>query len=257
MADLIAEVRKIPPVTRFLLGSSLGVTLAARLNIIPPYYLIFLKEHVTKQLELWRLYTSMFFGSMQFDYIFELAMLYRNSNGVETMYYQGRSSDYAWQLVFACLAIILANRPLESWSHNRPLLHTLTYLSCALAPPGTQSSIMGLITLPVAYVPYAMLGMDLLVSGMNVAAQSVSGLVVGHLWWWLVWGANTGAGGMERGPLANYARAPRWLRNWFGEREGVRGSSGAGYHVVPPRRQQTSARGTGHNWGGGQRLGSS
>ncbi|KIK28227.1 hypothetical protein PISMIDRAFT_607826 [Pisolithus microcarpus 441] len=107
MADLVAEVQKISPVTRFLLGSSIGVTLAARLNIVSPYNLVFLKEHVTRHFELWRLHTSMFLGSMQFDYIFELAMLYRNSNSLETMYYQGRSSDYAWQLVFACLAIIV------------------------------------------------------------------------------------------------------------------------------------------------------
>ncbi|KAI6007870.1 Der1-like family-domain-containing protein [Pisolithus marmoratus] len=257
MADLVTGIRRIPPVTRFMLGSCLGITLAARLKLVSPYYLVFLGEHVIQQLELWRLYTSMFFGSTRFDCIFEIAMLYGNSNDVETRYYQGRSSDYAWQLVFASLAIIFANRPLGSYSHSRPLLHTIIYLSCALAPPGTQNSIMGLITLPVTYVPYAMLGIDLLVSGTDVAAQSVSGLVVGHLWWWLVWGANTGAGGMERGLLADYARAPRWLRNWFGEREGVRASSGPGYRVVPPRRQQADSRGTGHSWGAGQRLGSS
>jgi len=114
---------------------------------------------------------------------------------------------------------------------------------------------MGLITLPVVYFPYAMLSMDLLTNGMDSAAQSVSGMIVGHLWWWLVWGAGTGAG--ERGPLAGYARAPRWLRDLFRERGGARVSHRAGYHVVPPRQQDSSARDTGHRWGAGHRLGES
>ncbi|KAL4078123.1 Der1-like family-domain-containing protein [Scleroderma yunnanense] len=255
MAEILAEIQKIPPVTRFLVGSSVGVTLSAALNLVSPYSLIYIHQLVTKRWELWRLYTSFFLGSMRLDYVFELAMLYRNSNNLEAMYYEGRSSDYAWQLFIACMTIVLANRPLNSWDHHRPLFHTLTYLTCALAPPGSQTSVMGLITLPVTYFPYAMLGMDLLTNGMDSAAQSVSGMVVGHLWWWLVWGAGTGAG--ERGLLASYARAPRWLRNIFGEREGTRGSHRAGYHVVPPRTRDSSSRSTGHRWGTGHTLGSS
>lgn len=50
------------------------------------------------------------------------------------------------------------NLPLRSFIHTRPLLHCLTYLSSSLAPPGAQTSLFGVVTLPVQYFPYALLG---------------------------------------------------------------------------------------------------
>lgn len=45
------EIRKIPPVTRFLCGASLGVTLPVMLQIVSPYKVIFVKELVTRRYE--------------------------------------------------------------------------------------------------------------------------------------------------------------------------------------------------------------
>lgn len=49
MADILAEIQKIPPVTRFLVVSSVGVTLSAALNIVSPYSLIYINQLVTKR----------------------------------------------------------------------------------------------------------------------------------------------------------------------------------------------------------------
>lgn len=51
MADILTEIRKIPPVTRFLVGSSLGVTFSAIMNLISPYYLVFISEAVVNKWE--------------------------------------------------------------------------------------------------------------------------------------------------------------------------------------------------------------
>lgn len=45
------EIRKIPPVTRFLCASSLAVSVPTMLSIVSPYKLLFVKELVTKQWE--------------------------------------------------------------------------------------------------------------------------------------------------------------------------------------------------------------
>ena len=93
--------------------------------------------------------------------------------------YERRSADYAWQLILASGAILVRsfirnlileprgnygcqalNLPLGSFVHTRALTLCLLYLSSALAPPGAQSSIMGLITIPVKYLPYVMIGAD-------------------------------------------------------------------------------------------------
>ncbi|KAG1741432.1 Der1-like family-domain-containing protein [Suillus paluster] len=263
MADILAELRKIPPVTRFLVSSSLGVTLSAIMNLVSPYRLIFISQAVISKWEVWRLYTSLFLGSMNLNYIFEMVMLYRNSNTLESTHYERRSSDYAWQLFLASLALIGINRPLQSYSHSRALFHTLTYLMCSLSPPGALTSVMGLITIPVAYFPYALLGMDLLMGGKTAAAQGVSGMLVGHAWWWLIWGSGIGTGGVEQGIYAGWGRAPAWLKSWFGEREehGRAGSRRGGVQAFAPRQRAeeaaASGRVTGHSWGSGTRLGDS
>ncbi|KAI0674563.1 hypothetical protein C8Q78DRAFT_603804 [Trametes maxima] len=184
-------------------------------------------------------------------------MLYRNSDELESKHFSRRSSDYAWQLFLAGLGILALNIPLRSYVHFRALLIALTYVSSRLAPPGSQTSFFGLITFPLIYLPYMLVGMDLLMGGPSAAAVSVSGAVVGHLWWW---------GVFDTGALRAWGTAPAWLRAWFGETgAGAGGAAGAanvggGVHVVPPRRvreEAVAATAGGHSWGSGRRLGDS
>jgi len=74
------EIRKIPPVTRFLCGSSLAVSLPVMLHLLSPYKVIFVRAFVTQKFEvcfhaqrecllsdgaqLWRIWSSFFFGGM-------------------------------------------------------------------------------------------------------------------------------------------------------------------------------------------------
>lgn len=51
MADIVAEIKKIPPVTRFLVISSLGVTVPAIIGFVPMHKLVFITPLVTKKLE--------------------------------------------------------------------------------------------------------------------------------------------------------------------------------------------------------------
>ncbi|EMD34659.1 hypothetical protein CERSUDRAFT_116839 [Gelatoporia subvermispora B] len=247
--SFLDEIRKIPPVTRFLCGSSLAVSLPVMAQLVQPFSVVFVKEYVTQGLEVWRPYTSFFFGSSGINYLFEFIMLYRNSLQLETAHFAGRSADYAWQLFLAALGILALNIPLRSLTHTRPLLLALTYVSARLAPPGTQTSLFGLLTFPLAYLPYALLALDFVMGGPRAAAQSVSGLVVGHLWWWGVWDA---------GALRAAGTAPGWLRRWVGDGPaGGPGMAGTGVHVVPPRARAREERATtgGYRWGSGRRLG--
>ena len=99
-----------------------------------------------------------------------------------------------------------------------------------------------------------MLGIDFLNSGPGAVPPGITGLVVGHLWWWGVWGGITGS---ERdvGRIARYVRAPAFVRRLFGEervrRDTEGGNSRGGVRVIPPRREESSE----HAWGKGYRLG--
>ncbi|KZT00662.1 DER1-domain-containing protein [Laetiporus sulphureus 93-53] len=251
MAELWNEIRKIPSVTRFLCGSSLLVTVPVMLEIVSPYSIVFVKELVTRHYQVWRVFTSFFLGSSGINYIFDFVMLYRNSSQLETAYYARRSADYAWQLLLAGASILVLNIPLHSFVHTRPLLLALTYLSSRLAPPGSQTSLFGLISFPVVYLPFALILLDLLMGGRAAAVQSISGAIVGHLWWWGVW---------DTGVLRRVGTAPAWMKALVGDgggpATGGAGSTG-GVHVVPPRRLREEAQTSGHRWGTGNRLGDS
>jgi len=265
MDQIIAEIKKIPPITRFICGSSLGVTLPAIAKIISPYSIVFVSDLVFKKFEIWRLYTSFFYGGGGLEYIFSLVMLYRVTHELETKSYFLRSADFAWQLLVASGFIVAATWPLRAYLFARPFLVCLVYLQSILAPPGAMTSIMGLVTVPVKIFPYVMIGMDFLVAGPGVAAQSVAGAAVGHLWWWSVWGGRLGSQGI----WAPYASAPQWMRNLMGETNPDRPSASggeaaglarAGIHVTAPRTPATSggsSTATGYSWGSGQKLGSS
>jgi len=264
MDGFMAEIRKIPPVTRFLCASSLGVTIPVLMNVVSVYKIVFILNRVLRKFELWRLHTSFFLGSGGINYIFEFVMLYRTADQLESGPYARRSADLAYQLIYAGAFIIAACAPLSSVVFSRSLLHCLIYLSSALAPLGAQSSLMGLVTFPVTYLPYVMIGMDLLVGGPGAAAQAVAGAAVGHFWWWGIWGGAIGARG---GVLETYGRAPQWMRRLVGE-AGIPPAAGAasnagsgGVQVIPPRRAAgatgDSSTTRGYNWGSGQRLGDS
>jgi hypothetical protein len=45
------ELRKIPPVTRFLCGSSLAVTIPVMLQLLSPYKVVFVRALVTERFE--------------------------------------------------------------------------------------------------------------------------------------------------------------------------------------------------------------
>ncbi|TFK70103.1 DER1-domain-containing protein [Pluteus cervinus] len=265
MDGLIAEIRKTPPITKFLCGSSLVVTLSVLTGVASPYSVFFTRDMVFEKFEIWRLWTSFFLGSGGINYVFELGMLYQASNVLEYSVFYRRSADFAWQLLFACGSIISLTRPLKSSFFSRPLLICLTYISASLAPPGAQSNLMGSITYPAKNMPYLMLGLDLLMGGTSAAAESVVGALVGHLWWWGVWGSGEDAGG--RGYLDEMGRAPGWFKGLIGEREGrdalqLARERGARQDPLQSPLSGTATTsiargsGSGYNWGSGRRLGS-
>ncbi|KAH6887864.1 Der1-like family-domain-containing protein [Coprinopsis sp. MPI-PUGE-AT-0042] len=267
MDQFLTELKKVPPVTRFMTLSLLGVTVPVIMNIVPYHRLMYATPLVFKQFQLWRLYTSFFLGSPGVHLIFQLAALYHNSKNLETGAFASRSSDYAWQVTLAAGAILLTTRPINSSTFRHAVIACLTYVGSKLAPAGAKISLNGLVAIPMVYWPYAMVVMDLLTLGRHAAAEAVAGLIVGQCWWWTMMGGGELG---NPGRFSRYGQAPSWLFRWFSERK--RGgsdaevrpdSSGAahalrasGVEVAVPRRVRDSASSTGHSWGQGRTLGS-
>ncbi|TDL22063.1 DER1-domain-containing protein [Rickenella mellea] len=252
LSSFMDEIRKIPPVTRFLGASTLAVSLPVMLQLVSPYSVLFVKRFVVENFQLWRMYTSFFYAGSGITFLFEFIMLSRNSLSLETGHYPGRSADYAWQLLIAAFAIIGLNIPLKSFLHFRPLLMSILYLTSCLTPTA-MVSIMGLINIPNKYFPYALLGMDLVTGGTGAAASSLTGLIAGHAWWYLVHSDESGRPGRA------YATAPAWLWRIVGDGPEVAGAARGGRVVgaATAAAREATQRTTGYNWGTGNRLGDS
>ncbi|KZT51138.1 DER1-domain-containing protein [Calocera cornea HHB12733] len=255
MDQIYAELLKIPPVTRTLLLSTLGVTLPCLLHLLSPYKILFVPELVLGG-EVWRVPTSFLYGGAGITFLFDLMTLYRNSTALEEGQYSGKSYDYCWHLLLACFALLGINLPLSSYLHAHSLLLTLVTLLSRLTPDQTIS-LMGLLQLPLKYLPYAMLGMDAVMAGPLEAGRGLTGVIVGLGWAML----------LERGTAP---AAPEIVKRWVGS--GIRVGVGAGGSgVVNPGRaggagfgagaagggrgREVPASTGGHTWGTGRRLG--
>jgi len=259
------EIRKIPPVTRTLAGATLAITLPVLLQLLSPYKILFVWKYV-QQGQVWRIPTSFFFGGSGITFLFDLIMLYRNSDALETIWFGRRSADYAYQLLIASCLILALNIPLETFIHFRALLICITYLASRLNPDAPMS-IFGIITVKALYFPFALLGMDLLNGGPQAAIVSLTGIVVGHIWFMLEWQENgpTRPGG---GRGAVLGRPPAWFARLVGSGaqgsvSGTTGGSTTGGAQADPRPYGTATRPraneppatTRHSWGTGRRLG--
>lgn len=252
------EIRKIPPVTRTLVGATLGMTFPIILTLLPGYWVLFIWKLV-KRGQVWRIPTSFFYGGSGIPFLFNIVMLYQNSGELESGWYPRRSADYAYQLILASILILALNMPLGTLVHYRALLSCITYLSTRLSPE-TPVSILGLVTIRAFYFPFALLFLDLISEGPGAAIVSLTGVLAGHIWYLLEW-TPRGPRRPGQGMGAVVGRAPNWLIRLIGQDREASSTVGSSERrpygeVVVPRDRQPTATNKGYTWGRGQRLGS-
>lgn len=205
------ELRKIPVVTRTLLGGTLFVTLPILLQLTSAYGILFSVPKITRGFELWRLVTPFLYGGGGIPFLFDCFLLFRNSSGLEEGHFLNRTADYAWSLLLICSTIIVVNLPLGTMVFFHPLLMALTHL-WAQTHPNQQVSLFGLINMPAPYFPFAMIGIDLVRAGPQTALQAFTGLASAHLYFFLTSIYPSQNGGR---PLS-FLATPRWLINQLG-----------------------------------------
>ncbi|KAF7333072.1 DER1-domain-containing protein [Mycena venus] len=194
MNALVTGIRKVPPVTRLVLASTLTVSLSCWVRVASPgmfayrYYLTFEKR------EFWRLYTSFFYPSSleppfilcrEVPLLLEFVVLYLMMVELESgprSPYAGKPIHLAWHLVVAGAAIHLLSIPMAPPFFSRPFSLCLAYISTAFAGPGILTHVSD-IAISITAIPYIMLFIDLLSGGPRAVIRALPGVVVGHMWW--------------------------------------------------------------------------
>ncbi|GAC98864.1 hypothetical protein PHSY_006459 [Pseudozyma hubeiensis SY62] len=208
----IDEIRKIPPVTRYMLAATGAITLPCILQITSAYRFVLFWPLVIRKFHVHRIFTSFFFGGGGLKLLFDVFLLYRNSSDLELNHFGRRTADYTWSLLVMGTLILAANYPLGSVIFFGPLLNALVYV-WARANPSSSVSFFGMVNCPSRWLPYVYLGLDLLQGGPGLAVTSGTGLLAGYAYWVLdqVLPAQRGAGGRGGGRGGSYIPTPGFL----------------------------------------------
>lgn len=209
--DEMDELRKIPPVTRTLVGGTLFVTLPILLQLASAYTILFSVPKITRGFELWRIVTPFLYGGAGIPLLFDVFLLFRNSSQLEEGHFFNKTADYTWALILICSTIIGLNIPLKTMIFFHPLLMALTHL-WAQANPNQQVSLFGLINMKAVYFPFALIGIDLVSKGPQAALQAFTGLVSAHIYWFLTSVYPSQNGGRQ----LSFLSTPQFLINYLG-----------------------------------------
>ncbi|BGP16739.1 hypothetical protein JCM10213_009156 [Rhodosporidiobolus nylandii] len=234
------EIRKIPPFTRYTVVGVVGATLPCLLHLVSPYSLAFIPHRIAANWEIQRLVTPFLYGGGGLPLVFNLIMLYRSLNELETGHFGGRLAEMTWAFVLVCGGIIGLNTPLRTPFLFNPFLMAITHL-WAQASPTNRVSLYGILTLPAVYFPFALLGMDLLNGGPMAVVTSATGIVAAHAYYFLSVILPRQNGGRQNPTVASLLNPPAFLIGQLGNGAAAPPSHASGFR----------------SFGGGQRLGGS
>ncbi|PVG03249.1 hypothetical protein CPB86DRAFT_772148 [Serendipita vermifera] len=269
MADLLAEIRKIPPMTRLAMASAVVITVPSMMKLINPRAYYFDWPLITNKVQIYRLYTSLWIPwslDNPIKWLFDLVMLYRHLEPMEQKSYHKRLPDMVWQF-FWCMGVIQALcYPLHFPLFWTPLLGFVVYLSSRLNPHETIS-FFGLFSMSIKYYPFVLVAFDMMMSPM-IGCGTIAGLIVGQALFMLEYDAPSESNGLTEPRLkqSSMLRAPGWLcrllvepevQNRAGTIRSVYGQvvTPAGRGLNDNGRGANTASGSGYNWGKGQKLG--
>ena len=91
-------IDSIPIITRYLIFSTLALSLGAKLGFVTPIQIALLPPIIVKKYEIWRLATAHLFSSGQ-SMIWHLYLLYQNSKNLEENFYSNRKADFLFMIL--------------------------------------------------------------------------------------------------------------------------------------------------------------
>lgn len=179
--------------------------------------------------------------------------LYRDAKECEARF--SRTADFVVFNIFVAAITLVLNTTLFSGLHLQPALGVAyAYYWSAREAPATQINFF-IVNFSVRYLPYVMIGVQLLSKGPDAALVAISGLLSCHLYIYLTYVYPQYARG------TNYLQTPAWLNAVF-EQSQPRAPSAHNAQTSSTSSGTSSGRSAGGDsglWrqrGSGHRLGS-
>ena len=180
---LVQMYLEMPPVTRVYTTACVITTLAVQMEIVSPFQLYFNPLLIIRQYQVWRLITTfLFFGTVGFNFLFNMVFTYRYCRMLEEGSFRGKSSDFVMMFIFGAVSMITFAFFVNLLFLGQAFTIMLVYV-WARRNPYIRMNFFGLLTFNAPYLPWVLLGFSLLLG--NSVSVDLLGMAVGHCYYFL------------------------------------------------------------------------
>ncbi|KAJ5927989.1 hypothetical protein N7466_006945 [Penicillium verhagenii] len=248
-----------PPVTRTITALTLVQSALVYGGVLNGYYVIFWPDRILKLLpEIWRLATPFLLTGPKLSFVFDLYRMYHYGSQLETNSARfSQPGDFFIYLVFVAFTLMLiAGYILGGMIFNSAL--TLAFIYTYAQENRGRKAMLWFFEIPMEYLPWAMLLMNMVMNGWPSALSEGMGIVAAHLYDFLTRIYPTFGGGR------NYLVTPAAVQRYFSRHTPGTAQRGYGTAFQPSAASQPSQPSRGwtssiqNPWGGrgaGRRLG--
>lgn len=212
MSDIMDKFWGAPPVSRTLVAAIAAESLLVHSGIISGYHAMFYMPYIFKLPfpEVWRFITPFLLTGGGFNALWDMYMFWTYTTQLELNSPRfPRPGDFATYVFFLAVSILIfAGVILKSFVFTQALLLAFIY-TYALDNRGRKVHFI-FFQIPAELLPWAMLGMTLMMGGTGAALQQGTGIVAAHLYDFLTRLYPTFQGGR------NYLQTPALVRQYFG-----------------------------------------
>ncbi|KAJ5645556.1 hypothetical protein N7507_011567 [Penicillium longicatenatum] len=249
-----------PPVTRTITALTLIQSVLVYGGVLSGYYVVFWPSRIFKLLpEIWRLATPFLLTGPKLSFFFDLYFMYHYGSQLETSSARfSQPGDFFIYLVFVAFTIMLTAGYLLGGMVFTSAL-TLAFIYTFAQENRGRKAMLWFIEIPMEYLPWAMLLINLVMNGWPSAVSEGTGIVAAHLYDFLTRVYPTFGGGR------NYLVTPVVVQRFFSRHTpnaNNRGYGTAFQASASSQPSQPSSRGWTSSiqnpWGGrgaGRRLG--
>ncbi|PIA42906.1 hypothetical protein AQUCO_02000388v1 [Aquilegia coerulea] len=173
----------LPPISKAYGTICFLATAAYSLGIYNPMWLALDYKLVFSHFQVWRLFTNFFFlGPFSINFGIRLLMIARYSVQLEKGPFDRRPADFLWMMIFGAFSLLIFSALFWSPFLGISMVFMLLYV-WSREFPNAQINIYGLVTLKAFYLPWAMLGMDVIFGSQLM--PNLLGILAGHLYYFL------------------------------------------------------------------------
>lgn len=213
MSDFATWYYSVPTFTRLWFSGTIVVSLLGKLNILPVEHLflsstlLFQKFQVyfltqfwlriynySFHSQLWRPMTSLLFYPPSFHFLINLYLLYSYSSKLERDQYKTTPSDYFFLLFFCWICTVISGLIFNIYFLMDAMVMCVIYIFCQMNKDVIVTFWFG-TRFKAVYLPWVLLVVNFILS--NGAMDSLSGIVVGHLYYFLKYQYPQEHGGSE------------------------------------------------------------